>query len=298
MKKTDAQALKAKHRLELVMQEWGEQFDIEGDQWRSKTTPYLVVNIRLQTFQSKKPGMDEVTGDLYDWLMMRCNWTFKQALRYLQKRPFDPDPDLAPETQPQKAEERVAHLAKHEWKFESEHPDEEKEASGLYDWGLVDRGDGKPFYQYLLNPIDQWQQRALEIAGEKVRECFTWDSWEIEALRRSQPSRFIPVIDMDVDRCNECGKELSWWWKQKPQYAHVEVPFNGEIRFGTSFKKMQIYDNQQVYAFEYEMYDETFCICEDCMRMKINYRQALSLLYKSARNRKATNCLMQKEGGS
>jgi len=287
MKKIDAQALKAKHRLELVMQEFGEQFDINGDQWISKTTSGLVVNVGLQIYEYQKPGMDKESGDLFDWLKMRFARTFNRAVRFLEKRPLDLEQPLR-DIQPEKAEAKILLLARHEWKYECKSPDEEKDSSGLYDRGLVDRGNGRVFYQYLLRPFDRLQARALEIGGEGIRECFTWEAREIDLLRRSQPSRFVPVIDMDIEMCDQCGEMINWWWKKEPQYILSETPSHGEIRFGSSFKKIRIYDNQQVFAFEYELDEESFCICESCMRKIINNREALSLLYKSARKRDAS----------
>jgi hypothetical protein len=280
MKKIDARALKAQHRLELVMQELGERFEVSGDQWHSITTRGLVVDLDQQIYEYQKPGMGKEAGDLYDWLKRRYGWSFRQVIQYLQKR----ESDLDLEVQPIKVESEIKPLIRQEWKYEVEHRDNEKDESGLYDVGLVDTGE-KTFFQYLLKPSDHWQERALEIGGEEMREYFTWKSWEIEIVRRGEPSRFVPVQDMDVGRCDECEQPIEWWWKQKPEYVHQEIFTPGFT--GTTWNKVRVIQEPQVYAFEYEQYEETFCICENCKRKKINYREALNLLYKSARKHEA-----------
>ncbi len=286
MTKIDARALKAKHRIELVMQEHGEQFEISGDRWRSKITPGLIVDIRQQIYEHQPPGIEKEPGDLYTWLMQHFGWSFQQAVRYLQNRPPDPtdaaQPTPAADATP---ENKTTPLQQLVWKFESEYPDTEKDASGLYERGIVDDGIRKPYHQYLLLPCDDLQKRALEIGGEKIRVCFTWHSWEIDSLKRSQPSQFTPVEDMEVEDCDECEKPIGWWWKQKPLYEYQES-FTPGAR-STAFKRTRIYDSHQVYAFKYELYEEPFFVCENCKRKMINYREALDLLYKSARRREA-----------
>ena len=280
MKKIDTRGLKAKHRLELIMQELGEQFQMEGDQWRSQTTPGLIVRPRQQTYEYQRPGMDTETGDIFSWLMSRFNWSFKQAIAYLQKREPDPAPDELPE--PIRSEEKQQ-VKSHQGKSsKSEYQDEEKESSGLYECG-VGSLDGKTYYYYLLKPIDHLQERALEIGGEKMRDYFTWKAGDLLIERDRQPSRFLPVQDMEISSCDECNKPIEWWWKQKPHYVYREKLTPGFI--GTAWERVRVIDEPQVYAFEYEQFEETFCICENCKRRMINHREALDLLYRSARKR-------------
>lgn len=281
MKKIDARVLKEKHRLELVMQEFGEQFEISSDRWRSKTTPGLVIDTRQQKYERQLPGMDKVTGDLFAWLKWRFGWSFKQTVAYLQKR----NPDSKQDAQPGPIKSDEASIAKYQSQS-SEYPDEEKESSGLYECGVGYR-NGKTYFYYLLKPFDGWQERALEIGGEEMREYFTWKANDLLLERDKQPSRFLPVQDMEITICDECEKTLEWWWKQKPTYGYKETLTPGCD--GVVWKQIRIIDEPQVYAFEYERHGEIFCICENCKRKKINYREALDLLYRSARKREAAN---------
>lgn len=281
MTKIDAQALKAKHRLELVMQELGEQFEIKENQWHSVTTRGLIVDIRQQIYEYQMPGMSKETGDLYNWLMQRFDWSFAQAIRYLQKRTPDPKQDIKLEP----ATNNVVASAEHQGKSsESEYPDEEKESSGLYECGVIFR-NGKTYYSYLLKPIDHLQERALEIGGEKMRDYFTCKADNLWLLRDLQPSRFIPVQDMEISTCDECDKPIEWWWKQKTNYSTRQIFIPGFV--GYAQERVRVIDEPQVYAFEYEQFEETFCICENCKRKMINYREALTLLYQSAHKREA-----------
>jgi len=63
--KDDIRLLKSKHRLELVMQETGESFEVDSaksDLWHSTLTHGLTVDIRRQRYEIKKPGADTEAG--------------------------------------------------------------------------------------------------------------------------------------------------------------------------------------------------------------------------------------------
>jgi hypothetical protein len=278
MKTIDTRGLKAKHRLELVMQELGEQFRMQGDQWHSQNTPGLIVYIRRQNYEYQRPGMDKETGDLLTWLKRRFNWSFKQTIAYLQKRDPDPQSDEHPEPIQHKDKQPVETFQGKSSK--SEFPDEEKESSESYESG-VGYLNGKTYYYYLLKPIDHLQERALEIGGEKMRDYFTWKADDLWLERNQQPSRFLPVQDMDISICDECEKPIEWWWKQMPHYGYREKFTPGSV--GIAWERVRVIDEPQVYAFEYEQFEETFWVCENCKRKMINYREALDLLYRSAR---------------
>ena len=280
MKTVDTRGLKAKHHLEKVMQELGEKFQANGEYWDSQTTPGLRVYLNQQAYEYQRPGMDKESGDVISWLRHRFNWSFKQTITYLKKRKPDPASDefrRAPNREVRSLVETFQATT-----LLSEFSDPEKEASGLYE-ECVACLDGKTHHYYLLKPVDALQERALEIGGEKIRDLFTWTSKEILLEKELQPSRFIPVQDMDISTCDECGNPLEWWWKQKPHYVHQEKASPGMT--GIAWEKVRVIEEPQVYAFEYELFEETFSICENCKRKMINYREAMDLLYRSARKR-------------
>lgn len=276
MSKEDLRALKALHRLESVMMETGERFD---SQWQSTTTNGLKVDPELQIYQVTRPGMDIESGDVYSWLMRSYGWSFGMALRYLKSRPADDqqrpvgivpaeDPKRKPAAYPQSS-------------YESEYPDKEKEDSGLFECGVSFR-DGKHFYVYIPRPADAWQEKALDIGGEEMRKCFALPSWEIAKLRDSQYTRFIPVQDTLIEDCEECGKPIDWFWTQPPNFAYKPIPGSG-----SSWEKVRIYPEPQVFAYLVDEGDDSVAICEDCKRKHINFYVALDCLYRSARKREA-----------
>jgi hypothetical protein len=58
MNKDELRALKARHRIELLMQEAGEAFEVDAknsDVWRSTITYGLTVDIRRQTYEINLP---------------------------------------------------------------------------------------------------------------------------------------------------------------------------------------------------------------------------------------------------
>lgn len=262
------------------MQDLGEQFEIHGDQWHSTTTRGLIVDVLQQIYEYQRPGMDKETGDLFDWLKQRLGWSFKQVINYLKKR--RPDPETEQPTETVKRDEKP--IVKHEGRSskKSSYPDLEKESSGLYECG-AGYENGQTYYLYLLKPTDTWQARALEIGGESMRDYFTWNAGDLWLERSLQPSRFVPVQDMEISICDECDKPIEWWWKKKPHYGYREKFMPGVL--GTAWERVRIIDEPQVYAFEYELFGETFCVCEGCKRKMINRREALDLLYRSAQKR-------------
>ena len=172
MNKDDIRLLKAKHRLELVMQETGERFEADKakpDQWRSMITPGLVVDIRRQSYEINKPGMDTEAGDVLTWLQSRFNWSFAMAIMYLKKRPADPKG----ETQPAKKINPIIRK------------DEDE-----------------------VKPLDAWQEKALLIGGERMRKYFSWD-WLSLALYVPE-TRIEPTHAPDETRCGRCNERINW----------------------------------------------------------------------------------------
>jgi len=242
--------LKENNRLELVMQESGERFEVDSKDknlWRSLVTPGLLVNIRRQSYELAMPGKEAEGGDVFTWLMWRNGWTFPQALRYLQHRPQDPNQ----ETQSAKTEINIMPASYRAGEYISDHPDKEKEKSGLYEKCTISQGNSIS-YRYLLKPSDHWQERALEIGGERMRGYFYFSSEKIEDLQRVQYKRFIPIQDVRVRVCDECEEEID----------------------------LRVY----VYLVDGE---DDFIICEKCKQDYVNFYLALGLLYTSAYKREA-----------
>ena len=172
--KDDIRLLKSKSRLELVMQETGERFEVDKanpDLWRSGVTPGLTVNIGRQMYEIKKPGMDTEAGDVLTWLQSRFNWSFAMAIMYLKKRPADPKS----ETQPSKKINPIIR--------EGEDEDEVK-------------------------PLDAWQEKALLIGGERMRKYFSW-SWLSLAMYMPE-TRIEPTHAPNETRCGRCNERIDW----------------------------------------------------------------------------------------
>lgn len=171
--KVDIRALKSKHRLELVMQEAGERFGVDKsnpDQWYSKSTPGLTVDIHRQIYEIYKPGMETESGDLFKWLQRRYSWTFGMAIKFLQNR----TPDPKQKVQPIKAERKTLPARK----------DEDKN-----------------------KPLDKWQEEALRIS-ERIRPYFSW-SW-IDLVVHVPETRIEPTHTPEITHCGRCEKKIKW----------------------------------------------------------------------------------------
>jgi hypothetical protein len=274
----EKRALKEKHRIENVMQGMGERFERDpkhADIWRASTSPGLTVNIRRQSFEISTPGMESQSGDVITWLMQRRGWTFPQAIRFLIHRTPDPKQEALPKSDTPAVIQRIVR------RYESEYRDEEKEKSGLYEFGVIWR-DGKTLYSYLPKPQDHWQERALEIGGEKMRDYFGWEASLLYQVKQMQYHRFTPVQDTWINYCDECDEEIDWFWKKKPQFERVPIP-----SVNPSWRRVRLYPEPQVFAYLVNDDDDELVICEDCKRNYENYYAALDLLYSSAEKREA-----------
>ena len=179
--RTDTRALKGKHRLERVMEESGEIFEVDPkrpDLWRSKTTPGLSVDLRRQAFELRKPGVDPQTGDVFTWLQVRYAWPFGAALRYLEHRQADPDTDNSPAT----------------------------EATA-----------GEPIrdQQVRTEGLDPLQQRAIEIGGERIEELCTWSLFEL--VTNIDVTRVVPVVAPGIEECARCENQFNWRAEKSPE---------------------------------------------------------------------------------
>lgn len=181
--KEDIQLLKSKHRLELVMQETGESFEVDSansDLWHSTIAPGLTVDIHRQRYEIKKPGADTETGDVLTWLKSRFNWSFVMAITYLKKRPSD----SKRETQPAKKMNRIIRNAEDE-----------------------------------VKSLDTWQERALLIGGQRMQKYFLW-SWLSLALYMPE-TRIEPTHAPEITRCGQCDERITWHIEKTRRPIHI-----------------------------------------------------------------------------
>ena len=184
--KDDIRALKSKHRLELVMQETGESFEVDAaklDLWHGTITRGLTVDIRRQMYEIKKPGADTEAGDVLTWLQSRFSWSFAMAITYLKKRPSDPKR----ETQPVKKKNQIIRNNEDE-----------------------------------VKPLDSWQEKALLIGGERIRKYFSW-SWLSLAMYMPE-TRIEPTHAPGETHCGRCDERINWHF-EKTEYRADEYNF-------------------------------------------------------------------------
>ena len=172
--KEDIRVLKSKHRMELVMQEAGEIFEVDAaksDLWRGARG--LTVDIRRQLYEIKKPGTEPEAGDVLTWLQSRFNWSVAMAITYLKKRPSDP------KRNPQPAK-KINQIMRN------------------------DEGE--------IKPLDTWQENALLIGGEKMRKYFSW-SWLSLALYMPE-TRIEPTHAPRETLCGRCNERINWHFEK------------------------------------------------------------------------------------
>ncbi|MBI5951779.1 MAG: hypothetical protein HY865_08985 [Chloroflexi bacterium] len=261
--------LKAKHRLELVMQEAGERFEADPkspDILRSASG--LAVNTRMQTYEITRPGAKVESGDVLAWLQVRYSWSFAMALKYLQKRA----PDPRQEVHPRPARGKRSTITYQQSDYVT--------VSNIY----TDPETGAQSYgsNYNYNIMDELQKHALELWSGVVK-YFDKSSDEVWQKILDYPSRFKPVIDFDVEKCANCEKPFNWqagaigYAQEKAEYISV---------VGCSdVDKVDITGN--LAEVDELFIDQDFVICESCLRGIFAPRyKALRLVYRSARRRK------------
>jgi len=170
--KEDVRLLKTKHRIELVMQEMGESFEVDAaksEQWHGTITHGLTVDIRRQMYEIKKPGTNTETGDVFTWLQTHFNWSFAMAITYLKKRPSDPKHEI----QPTKRKNQIIRN------------DEDE-----------------------VKPLDTWQEKALLIGGEGIRKYFSWQ-WLSLAMYMPE-TRIEPTHAPEITHCPRCAERIDW----------------------------------------------------------------------------------------
>jgi hypothetical protein len=183
----DTLALKAKHRLERVMQEAGETFEADAgtaEQWRSTSTPGLCVDLRRQIYELRREGAAVETGDVIEWLRRRYGWTFGQAVKFLERRIADPAPAAVPASPPKAA------------------------ALAVSTETVV---------------LDKLQRRALEIGGERIRHLLSW-SW-LDLQRYVPETRVQAVSAPQVTECESCGERIGWLLDTSTTYDNAAGRF-------------------------------------------------------------------------
>lgn len=254
MKKNFAeiQSIKGKHRLELVMADTGEKFSPGIDrQAKSLTTPGLMVDLDRQIWRIAIPGQDEKSGDVFDWLTKRYGWSFRMALRYLENRA----PDFVNVVSG------------------DDHRGVSKASKADFSKGLQEEA-----------PLaDKWQEKAVSLWGNEIRVFFSKSSFEILNILSSQPARFFSLVDMAIDECAECGKEIDWI--DESSRVWLVLPTSTEM-FSSSHPL--------------EAAEDDIIICKECYRDKVRMYQAILCCYWSAaaRERKKRKERDSRAGGS
>ena len=273
MTKDEIRALKSKHRLELVMHETGEVFEIDSkhpDQWNGKSTPGLVVDISRQIFDIKLPKKNE-SGDVIAWLRIRYSWTFDQAIRFLRNRPADPKREDLPRT------------------------------------AKKNKNISRPVME--VKPLDRWQEKALQIGGERMRQYFAWSSWDF--VLSIQETRIDPVIAPQIAHCQRCNKDLDWLDLLDQNLAMVPHLFGYQLEhtgpiptIAYSIKRLLKVDISRLKQVEIQdafsemmdaLNDGVFTeendgiVCVECAFKEMKLHIALSLCERSARSREQAN---------
>lgn len=257
----DIRLLKIKNRIELVMQETGENLEVDTakpDLWRSKNTPGLSVNVTRQLYELARPGMDTESGDVIAWLRSRYGWSFRKAKTYLENRKI---------TKHEAA--LVVKVAK------AERNTKAKNKSNDYNY------DG----------MDAWQEAALETAGAWVTKYFDKTSGEIWQTLSKMPNRFKQVIDFRIEKCAHCETPFNWQVFGTFAFAQEESE-EIDINFLSDNEDESAY----VYIDEKVFIDVDFVICEKCARGFYAKRyRGLRLAFRSAiRREKAEAELVRK----
>lgn len=268
-RKEDIRALKAKHCIELVMQEAGERFEIDSanpDQWRSLVTPGLIVDIRRQMYELSRPGMEIESGDVIAWLRRRFSWSFTMAIDYLKKRA----PDPKSKTQPAKIEKRKSKQIQQNDFATINHIYTNPE-NGSRSYGVT--------YNYDL--MDDFQKCAVDIVGNWVTKYFTNSSDELWRTMEDCPHHFKKIIDFEINKCANCETPFDWKDPAIFAFAEEEKKYLDIISDDENAEYMRT--DEDIFI------DTDFVICEKCLRGKYAPRyKALRLAWRSALNREET----------
>ena len=269
--KEDIRALKNKHRLEMVMQEAGEKFEVDSNDkniLRSTSTPGLTIDLYRQSYEIKQPGRAE-EGDVLTWLQRRYSWSFSMAVNFLQSRPADPkrqDPPQAAKT---------------------------KKSKSL------------PIVEDETKPLDKWQEKALKVGGERVRQYLTWSYWDL--VLYTDEIRIDPTHAPDVATCPRCDQRIDWDEGEEKSLVKIHTLNGYQLKHvgpipvvAYSIKhRLKISDLGLKSSGEFEkalndlvdelgavfVEEDDGVICSECAWREYNFQRALSLCKRSARKR-------------
>jgi hypothetical protein len=260
-------ALKKKHKLELVMQETGEAFEVDPqnpERWLSTVTPGLTVDLRRQLFEIKLSDKTEA-GDVLAWLRRRYSWTFGMALRFLQRRQPDPKTDA-----PSKPEKQSTGA--------DMHPPEISSAA-----------------------LDRWQLKALELAGERIRPYFAFGLTEL--VLYVEEVRIEPVIAPQVTHCQRCDKLIDWPQEAKKSLVEIPVLHGRQLKYigplpqvayaikrHPEISHLDFHNDEALDDLAYEVAgvfveDGESIVCQDCAWVEFRFEAALGLCKRSALSR-------------
>ena len=131
--------------------------------------------------------------------------------------------------------------------------------------------------------VDKWQEKAVSLWGREIREFFSKSSFEILNILSSQPARFFALVDMAIDECAECGKEIDWI--DESSRVWLVLPTSTEMVSS---------------SHPLEAAEDDIIICKECYRDKVRMYQAILCCYWSAaaRERKKRKERDSRAGGS
>ncbi len=233
----DLRELKSRHRLELVMKETGEVFDESGPVWKSTQRGGLLVDLEKQSWQLESGA----GGDVFEWLKYRYGWAFVMCLRYLQARKGDGySPAAVSVVKP----------------VEKPRPVKAECVRG--------------------EPVDRWQEKALDLAGDEIRPFFSpyVTDGEIMRARMAIPSRYLAMVDFLAGECVECGYEFDWLKPGEVCYLEEHFHYGGED-VPEEERALFFLDNGNLSDF----------ICEGCKQKKARYYLAMEYCLCSAQAR-------------
>lgn len=254
------------------MQETGQVLEVDAkkpDLWhgKTKTGDNVTVNIKNQTFEISRPGMEGKSNlDVYAWLKYIWDFDIPKAKRYLLNRV----PDPKRKTQPAKiAKSKQKQIQQSDFitiAHDYIHP-----ITALRSYGV----------NYNREIMDADQQQAVHLVRDDwVIEYFTKSSDEILQKINEYHSRFKMIVDFEIKKCARCKTPFNWqtlgtfaYAAEKREYPNFYADYEGNEEITVSMA-------EPIFC------DADFVICEKCLRGEYAPRyKALLLVYKSAYKR-------------
>lgn len=214
--------------------------------------------------------MKAEAGDVIAWLRSRYSWTFATALKFLKNRP--PDPMEAQVTTVRKKRKEID-FQQNDYVTVSNYSINPE--TGAESYGIS--------YNYAI--MDDLQKRALELWRDAYK-YFHKSGAELWDKLQTFPSRFKPVIDLDIDKCANCETPFDWqagavaYAEERAEFITIYGESDEEINGGQIEFTGQLAETDELFI------DQDFVICGKCLRDKYaRHYKALRLCYRSARRR-------------